>query len=394
MNLEQQKSLAAAAVAAAAKGTSNTSSSNTSMPGLIQAHGHSATSNTTTGNTYQLASLLAMDDCGVGGGGGSGQVGHSSSRSTSAVHHHQKLLNKIVKILKVNDLFEEYRKIVYSLQIACTCKQARPFLDELNKLESKYKDLIYDSKPSSYGSFASNKTDFPPEECHKPVTTISAAKAFLTNGVSSNNNNNPGTSSASPVKYLPIKTNIKTIVDGNSQACISLVDANGTVQVLPAGLAESVVKQEQQKAKAALTAAVAAAAAAQQKQTKHTSKQEVASDHNNNNQQQTHHQQSAAAEEVSLIVEDVLDEDDDAEEMDIEEHMVLSDYVEKDNKTGRITKEKDPESDFILGKCSTLTERISKLIVLCFRNSHSKHGHQRNHLLRVHYRQEVWLPSP
>lgn len=208
---------------------------------------------------------------------------------------HQGLLKKLVKILKINDLMEEYRKILQNVQHTCTCGRTRPFLEEFSAVEAKYKELIIQSLGQNMGGGGRN---------HHQNGLVGGVENFCYAVLESDleeecNDNNPcndssGSDRSTLAKGSDLNNNKSTGSSTSSNAVVAGTN-NGKATV---GM-------------------------------------------------------SVLSNGISMIgdydeEDDEEDEDDFEDELDIEEYMALAEVIEKEE--SRMEKIADEQSEFIYGK--------------------------------------------
>ncbi|KAF7490580.1 Zinc finger protein [Sarcoptes scabiei] len=244
---------------------------------------------------------------------------------------HHKLLQNIVKILKINNVLEEYRLVVRNIQQQCCCKRTRNYWDRLSILESKYKELIVDSgrtsTSSSIGkssivqqSFINNDDDcfvdepYPTSHQYSMETNIDA-----------------------PNKKMKLRGSMKMMAFNDNSNSLLSKDANQYQHIQNSN--DSIPNQVSS-----------------------------ATDHGSTNENANLMTQLMVLDEnddVNLIEEEEIledEEDDDAEEeLDIEEFMALSEILEKEGGQNKFEKELDSKNEFIL-----VIKDINSKEIICY----------------------------
>lgn len=248
-----------------------------------------------------MMTTLAKDS-----GNSSSMINHGSSTVSSISNdidqRHHKLLHNIVKILKINNVLEEYRLIVRNIQQQCCCKRTKSLWDRLNILESKYKDVIVGSSSVRSTNLSLLNNNNNNDDYYRATSHILAETGDLPV--------NKKIKLRTPMKIIPISAD---------------------------GLAFS------------------------PKDSHHLNHHHHGSglDHHgsgndgNNSNMITSYMVIDDNDDVNLIEEEEIledEEDDDAEEeLDIEEYMALSEILEKESGQNKFEKEVDPKNNLILG---------------------------------------------
>lgn len=311
---------------------------------------------------------------------------------------HQKLLQNIVNILKINDLLEEYRQSIRSLQSSCTCRKTRTIWEKVHSLESKYKELIRESCRNSGGGSTTVT----------PITTTLTLSGYVpSNNINNNNNNNnnsssitannsnyahrvisakvvPHTSTSTPNTATPItSTNSmlnfsffnSSLCSNNVTNCNEDTDTNFNMAMA------THIKEEIVTECSPLKILNDSSSSSFLDHLNNNNNNNSINNNNNNNininnnNNNNHHNADTSIsvtineqpndnsnpitvttednDDVNLIEEEEIleDEEDDAEEeLDIDEYLALLEILEKEGGQNKFEKDEDPDNEYILGK--------------------------------------------
>lgn len=271
---------------------------------------------------------------------------------------HQKLLLNIVSILKINDLFEEYRRAIENLKAECKCRRSKVYWDRIDYLEAKYKELIPERKQPTVVT---------------PITTT-----LTLSHVEKRNGNKLGAKviSAEVVQAAPVVAKSPPPPPKLTTAtAATAVAANSTLNF--AIFNTTIGKKNEKKVEPGFTldTHIKEEIVTECSPILHDDDDEDSgsfADHLNNNVQHTGDISVSITEpagngggggensntitvgnddEVNLIEEEeILDDEGDAEEeLDIDEYLALLEILEKEGGQNKFEKEEDSENEYILG---------------------------------------------